>query len=698
MSLLIDALKNVEKAKDTKQNTITPHTDNTSASSSTTKEEDELFIVEITDDDVPKTTSSNFSQNSDINWNEELFEDFKDIDSQPEITTHVSDPTDEFDPINGDLEETGSPFEDDKTQHNSTTHHWDDEFLPQFQEDEEQSPNNSFKDTVTRENDSLDDSHGSIDWNEELLDEQEFNLDEQQPAQSKPNQLTPSTADNLQNVASLAQLDFDLDEEQSTDSKADEFTPSTTDNFENDQPDFNNAAGSAQMNFDSNEEPSTDSKAELLARTTENDFLEIEAKDSYQPEDAQHLLAASSPPTYSKRTRWLIGVLGLLLVSMGGGYYYYNQFILDEPSFSSFKKPRPPLITASTLEQDSNTADTSSPAPSSQQPTPTQPPPEPNAKEPNIKPNQQVATVKVTNQPLAETDNNLLAAKSAVKSSAANNVAVPKKTPTKPSTQSETASKTRSSEKLTQYETSAPKKPSTPKYDQPNPKALNPSLLTEASSPKTPGIYTLRKDVTPRLNNDLSTGYAAFQRGDDRTAYNAYQRALEPDNNNRDALLGLAALAWRSNNVRLAQYYYQRVLRLYPQDTDAQVGLINTLDNPSKESESQLKLLLEQSPQSAYIHFSLGNIYANQGRWAPAQQAYFEALRYDKNQADYAYNLAISLDHLNQLRIALSYYQRALQLAQNQSVRFSKNAVQKRVQTIMAHTRNSSALANLPAK
>ena len=136
-------------------------------------------------------------------------------------------------------------------------------------------------------------------------------------------------------------------------------------------------------------------------------------------------------------------------------------------------------------------------------------------------------------------------------------------------------------------------------------------------------------------------------------------------------------------------------MQLYPQDTYAQVGLINTLEHLSPETESQLKLLLEQAPQSAYIHFNLGNLYASQKRWAQAQQAYFNALHYDTNQANYAYNLAISLDHLNQPQMALTYYQRTLQFAPNQPIHFNSQAVLKRIQTLMAQT-GSSALANLP--
>ncbi|OAD20991.1 TPR repeat-containing protein [Candidatus Thiomargarita nelsonii] len=187
------------------------------------------------------------------------------------------------------------------------------------------------------------------------------------------------------------------------------------------------------------------------------------------------------------------------------------------------------------------------------------------------------------------------------------------------------------------------------------------------------------------IDTELSNAYAAFQSGDNKAAQKAYNNVLQQDQNNRDALLGLAALALRGGDRHRAQQYYQSLLQKYPQDTLAQVCLINTLDQHAPASETQLKLILAQTPQSAYIHFSLGTLYAKQGRWAAAQQAFLNALAFDKKQADYAYNLAVSSDHLNQSRLALTYYQQALQLAQNQPVvNFNPQAVQKRVQTLNA--------------
>ena len=59
-----------------------------------------------------------------------------------------------------------------------------------------------------------------------------------------------------------------------------------------------------------------------------------------------------------------------------------------------------------------------------------------------------------------------------------------------------------------------------------------------------------------------------------------------------------------------------------------------------------------------------GQPYAFRDDWPRAQQAYFRAHRLDGARPDYAYNLAVSLDHLGQYRLAVSFYTKALELAQ----------------------------------
>jgi Tfp pilus assembly protein PilF len=84
--------------------------------------------------------------------------------------------------------------------------------------------------------------------------------------------------------------------------------------------------------------------------------------------------------------------------------------------------------------------------------------------------------------------------------------------------------------------------------------------------------------------------------------------------------------------------------------------------------ESTLKSLLRDQPGAANLHFALALQYVAQGRWPDAQLAFFDAVRNEPANADYAYNLAVSLDHLGQSAPAAAYYQRALELASASSL------------------------------
>jgi hypothetical protein len=65
-----------------------------------------------------------------------------------------------------------------------------------------------------------------------------------------------------------------------------------------------------------------------------------------------------------------------------------------------------------------------------------------------------------------------------------------------------------------------------------------------------------------------------------------------------------------------------------------------------------------------------------------AQGAFFDAFRLDSGNADYAYNLAVSLEHISKPGPALDYYRRALALSGQRTVRFSKDSVLQRIQTL----------------
>jgi tetratricopeptide (TPR) repeat protein len=176
-------------------------------------------------------------------------------------------------------------------------------------------------------------------------------------------------------------------------------------------------------------------------------------------------------------------------------------------------------------------------------------------------------------------------------------------------------------------------------------------------------IKLVSKTPAAGVDPTLLAAYQAFSRGEDANAQQQYRQVLQRDVRNVDALLGMAAIAQRQGRDADAAGWYQEVLGVEPRNTIAQSAVVRLQVNTDVVgSESRIKNLLAQQPESANLHAALGNLYAEQNQWASAQAAYFNASRFAPNSADYAFNLAISLDQLGKSNLALAQYQRALEL------------------------------------
>lgn len=178
----------------------------------------------------------------------------------------------------------------------------------------------------------------------------------------------------------------------------------------------------------------------------------------------------------------------------------------------------------------------------------------------------------------------------------------------------------------------------------------------------------------------IEQAYASFQKGDFGNARELYQAALKKDASSRDALLGLAALDMRARDFALAEARYLRLLENDPRDSDALAGLIALRGQVDPtQSESRLKTLIAAQPEASQLHFALGNLLAAQRRWNEAQAAYFKAYSLEPESPDFAFNLAVSLDQMRQIKPALEYYRRALALAGSRSSGFDKAVVANRI-------------------
>lgn len=200
-----------------------------------------------------------------------------------------------------------------------------------------------------------------------------------------------------------------------------------------------------------------------------------------------------------------------------------------------------------------------------------------------------------------------------------------------------------------------------------------------------------RTDQQQTIAPALTEGFRAYQNGDLDIARDLYEQTLVDTPENIDALLGLAAIASSSQEISLAMGLYSRALSLDPSNALAKTAIrsLAPLGTPA-EQERELRKLDVQNPNVAPLAFVLGNFYASQSRWPDAQRYYFKALQLAKSDSqsgsavspDYAFNLAVSLERLNQVGPALSFYEEALALATRYPSNFDLSIARARLESL----------------
>ncbi|MDN3578023.1 tetratricopeptide repeat protein [Chitinimonas viridis] len=200
-----------------------------------------------------------------------------------------------------------------------------------------------------------------------------------------------------------------------------------------------------------------------------------------------------------------------------------------------------------------------------------------------------------------------------------------------------------------------------------------------------PDVRFVRDNPPPSIARNVAQGFEAFQQGDYGRAAELYRAQLQQDSRNRDALLGLAAVAVKRNQLDEARNLYRRLLANDPKDALAATALLSlSTDADADGNEGRLKAA-EASQPGPETATALAGLLARQGRWREAQEYYFKAHAAAPAEPDYAYNLAVALDALGEARLASQYYGTALKLRGSKPGSFNPDVVQQRLQTLGAN-------------
>jgi Flp pilus assembly protein TadD len=180
------------------------------------------------------------------------------------------------------------------------------------------------------------------------------------------------------------------------------------------------------------------------------------------------------------------------------------------------------------------------------------------------------------------------------------------------------------------------------------------------AGPASPAAAVVQRDP----DADLDTAYGALRAGRMHEAQHLYRRLAETYPYNADVLFGLAAVAEARGDRANAIAGYRRVLQADPEHADALAALAElTAGQDPAPQASVLRVALARRPEAPSLHAALGRLLAAEGRWSEARQAFGSAAALAPDRAEYAFNLAVALDHLGQEEAARAAYLRAAELA-----------------------------------
>ncbi|RKP50617.1 tetratricopeptide repeat protein [Trinickia fusca] len=171
-----------------------------------------------------------------------------------------------------------------------------------------------------------------------------------------------------------------------------------------------------------------------------------------------------------------------------------------------------------------------------------------------------------------------------------------------------------------------------------------------AQTPQAPQAFTHAPAIRATTSsvgalNDLSLAKSALQSGDLALATSLFEKALDKNPRDVDALDGLATALSLTGDLERARHYYEQAASLAPQRVTPLLGLarLSVRQRRLDEAISRYEQVLEHEPLNALASAGLGTAYAIKGDTHRAQTIFSEALRQHPSDTMLTVDLGLAL-------------------------------------------------------
>lgn len=195
------------------------------------------------------------------------------------------------------------------------------------------------------------------------------------------------------------------------------------------------------------------------------------------------------------------------------------------------------------------------------------------------------------------------------------------------------------------------------------------------------------RQVSQSARTNVSAGYEALIRSDYGAALSFYDQALVEEPNSVLALLGRGAALQKMGRMQEAQGSYDRVLQLDPENREALTN-VTAIVGERAPQEALARLLELEREYAAFspIKAQIGLVYTKMGAMPQALDYFRRATALSPATMMYHYNMALALDHLGLHEQAIESYERVLEsiLTGRGPADLSSEALQQRLAYLKA--------------